>query len=249
MISSATVLWLFWGRYIFWRRLIPTPLLLSISAGRAQIPAPHSVQNSPVQVATQTGSLDPISQMLSVTLNGPPASGNLSPARSDSTNSTSACPICCQGCGIISGGDEDPNQVRFKPDEIVMMPYPGAPDWRGEDVLWYPARFIARSEASAWNVREFKFRWLECVDWSFHEDSETHLPLLIPRTYQREKQFCEDVADMVLKPKQCTNIFQVGRILGATSNKYFSSPIMNDHNGEISGGDGIKACRAPPGMS
>lgn len=83
-----------------------------------------------------------------------------------------------------------------------MLPYPGASDWKAEDVLWYPARFLERSERSAGTAREFKFRWLDCVDWSFHVTEHHLVPLLIPKTYQREKEFCEEVSETVLKSSQ-----------------------------------------------
>ncbi|KAJ7465661.1 hypothetical protein FB451DRAFT_1179136 [Mycena latifolia] len=107
------------------------------------------------------------------------------------------------GCKIVSDAHLF---ARFKLGEIVMLPYPGASDWRADNVLWYPARFSGRMERSVGTVREFKFKWLECVDWSDHEDPETRFPLLIPRTYQREREFCQDVANTVLKSRQIGKI-------------------------------------------
>ncbi|KAJ7495028.1 hypothetical protein FB451DRAFT_1477498 [Mycena latifolia] len=40
--------------------------------------------------------------------------------------------------------------------------------------------------STIWGSTPSTFKWLECVDWSDHEDPETRFPLLIPRTYQRE---------------------------------------------------------------
>ncbi|KAJ7105928.1 hypothetical protein C8R44DRAFT_886375 [Mycena epipterygia] len=94
----------------------------------------------------------------------------------------------------------------FNVGDIVMLPYPGASDWKAEDVFWYPVRFLERSEHSAGTAREFKFRWLDCVDWSFHVTEHHLVPLLIPKTYQREKKFCEEVSETVFKSSQIGKI-------------------------------------------
>jgi hypothetical protein len=85
-----------------------------------------------------------------------------------------------------------------------MLPYPGAVDWRANDVLWYPATFFKRFERSRGTVREFKFKWFQC-DWIFQTDPDA-LPLLIPRTYQSAREFFEEVSEVVLKSEQvCQN--------------------------------------------
>ncbi|KAJ7660274.1 hypothetical protein DFH06DRAFT_1401711 [Mycena polygramma] len=175
---------------------------------------------------------DPAAKMILDSLDGPetpPAyqenysdEDEPSPAKSDSTNSTTPCPIYCHGCGLVSDeclSDDvdwdDPNiefvcarcQPRLEADlfnlnEIVMLPYPAAPDWKADDVLWYPARFVKRG--SAGTAREFKFKWLQC-DWLIRTDPDA-FPNLIPQTYQRGREFCEEVSSVVLKSSQIGKI-------------------------------------------
>ncbi|KAJ7823116.1 hypothetical protein B0H13DRAFT_2376254 [Mycena leptocephala] len=192
---------------------------------------------------------DAISRMIMDTLEEPAlpliptAKNDASPAKSDSTSSTTPCPIFCHGCGLVSDGDNLPDQVQcerckfwshmeclpdvvdwsnpeieficarckprsdselFRPGEIVMLPYPGAVDWRADDVLWYLATFFKRFERSIGTVREFKFKWFQC-DWLFQMDPDA-LPLLIPRTYQNTREFFEAVSGVILKSKQIGKI-------------------------------------------
>ncbi|KAJ6463160.1 hypothetical protein C8R47DRAFT_1225277 [Mycena vitilis] len=194
---------------------------------------------------------DPASRMILESLDGPqtpPAyqddfsdEEESSPAKSDSTNSTTPCPIYCHGCGLVSDGDNLPEQVQcktcrfwsnieclpdnvdwndpkvefvcarcqprleadlFNPDEIVMLPYPAALDWKADDVLWYPARFVKRGRPGS--AREFKFKWLQC-DWLIRTDPDA-FPNLIPQTYQRGRDFCEEISSVVLKSSQIGKI-------------------------------------------
>ncbi|KAJ7451365.1 hypothetical protein FB451DRAFT_1525745 [Mycena latifolia] len=207
-----------------------------LEADRAKIPAkaaPFPVGDSDNEAENQVGrpaASDPISQMILDALEGPETpqrppdfNSDHSPAKRDNDPYQVQCEKCRFWSHMrclpedIDWGDPEvtficfrceprPVDALFKLGEIVMLPYPGASDWRDDDVLWYPARFSGRMERSAGTVREFKFKWLECVDWSDHEDPETLFPLLIPRTYQREREFCQDVANTVLKSRQIGKI-------------------------------------------
>ncbi|KAJ7027239.1 hypothetical protein C8F04DRAFT_1294531 [Mycena alexandri] len=135
-----------------------------------------------------------------------PGDENASLKSNNSSNSTTPCPIHCYGCGQISDGDDDPEQVQclscgfwshfkcqpnadevewndpeviftcqgcrprppelFLPGEIVMLPDPFVKsDWRSEDVLWYPARFIKHHPHTREPKNEFEFCYMDCVDW------------------------------------------------------------------------------------
>jgi hypothetical protein len=91
--------------------------------------------------------------------------------------------------------------------DLIMLLYPHAPDWEADDVLWYPARFVECIQHSAGTAGRFRFKWLDCVDWWTHEDPDTHLPLLIPKTYQRRKEICEEIAELVLLSSQVRREF------------------------------------------
>ncbi|KAJ7711631.1 hypothetical protein B0H16DRAFT_1816471 [Mycena metata] len=126
--------------------------------------------------------------------------------RSNSSDSTTPCPIHCYGCGLLRDGDNDPEQVQclscgfwshfecqpnadevdwnspdvsftcdgcrarppelFFTGEIVMLPDPFVMgDWRSDDVLWYPAKFLKHHPQTRLPRNEFEFRFSECNDW------------------------------------------------------------------------------------
>jgi hypothetical protein len=100
---------------------------------------------------------------------------------------------------LVQDSDEEEQWIKDL-YEIVMLPYPGATDWKADGVLWYPAKFIQRYQRSVGTSREFKFRWFEC-DWFVQHDPDA-LPHLIPQTYQNTREFCEAVSGIVLKSSQ-----------------------------------------------
>ncbi|KAJ7634042.1 hypothetical protein B0H17DRAFT_1217322 [Mycena rosella] len=159
---------------------------------------------------------------------------------SDSSNSTTPCPINCYGCGEISDGDDDLEQVQctscgfwshfacqleddevdwndpevyftcqgcrprpsvelFSPREIVMLPDPRAKDdWRGKDVLWFPARFFKHHPHAQNPKREFEFRFFESIKWPKTRD-DLMRPL---RTYTQDRVFCEEILKAVPRLEQ-----------------------------------------------
>ncbi|KAJ7620926.1 hypothetical protein B0H17DRAFT_1151844 [Mycena rosella] len=159
---------------------------------------------------------------------------------SDSSNSTTPCPINCYGCGEISDGDDDLEQVQctscgfwshfacqleddevdwndpevyftcqgcrprpsvelFFPREIVMLPDPRAKDdWRGKDVLWFPARFFKHHPHAQNPKREFEFRFFESIKWPKTRD-DLMRPL---RTYTQDRVFCEEILKAVPRLEQ-----------------------------------------------
>lgn len=184
--------------------------------------------------------------------------GSATFTNSDSSDSTTPCPINCYGCGEISDGDNGSNQVqcercrfwshfacqpengavdwndpkvhfncqgcrpreaaqlyvpapsspsiqlvrqffRFLSREIVMLPDPRARDqWRGRNVLWYPARFDKHNPHAQNKEREFEFRFLECIQWPMTEDD-----LMRPgRYFSQDRSFCEEILKVVLQPEQ-----------------------------------------------
>lgn len=80
-----------------------------------------------------------------------------------------------------------------------MLPDPRVKDqWRGENVLWYPARFIKHNAHTRIAKNEFQFRFLECVGWPRTEDE-----LMRPsRHYSQDRSFCEEILKVALRPEQ-----------------------------------------------
>jgi hypothetical protein len=87
------------------------------------VPAPSIVHDSDEQEQwVQDLYNDPVSRMILESIEEPGTpppdplefsdEGDASPAKSDSTNSATPCPIFCQGCGLISDGDNLPDQVQ-----------------------------------------------------------------------------------------------------------------------------------------
>lgn len=85
-----------------------------------------------------------------------------------------------------------------------MLPEPEEPgsDWRGEDVLRHPARFIQRHKRRAGQSFEYEFRWLYCGDGTVYNSELSNLPLLMNQTYSRSRKFLQEIEHVQLTDKQ-----------------------------------------------
>ncbi|KAJ7015963.1 hypothetical protein C8F04DRAFT_1204093 [Mycena alexandri] len=96
----------------------------------------------------------------------------------------------CQGCR------PRPAEL-FYPREIVMLPDPlqlVEGNWRGKDVLWYPAQFYRRRPYARLAKNEFEFVYMDCVKWS----------LPTTRHYKLDRALCEEMLKFELQPAQAT---------------------------------------------
>jgi hypothetical protein len=95
---------------------------------------------------------DAISKMIMDTLEEPAlplipsdkskAQCDASPAKSDSTNSTTPCPIFCHGCGLVSDGDDLLDQVQCERCKFWshMKCLPDDVDWSNPEIEFICAR-------------------------------------------------------------------------------------------------------------
>ncbi|KAJ7090547.1 hypothetical protein C8R44DRAFT_891982 [Mycena epipterygia] len=97
------------------------------------------------------------------------------------TNSNTPCPLLCGGCGTFNpDGGDDPNEVQFDTNQIVMLPDPDVPDW--------------------------KFRWLECTDGVLYHSEDSALTVQMLQTCWRNRQFCNEICNIKLAAQQIGNI-------------------------------------------
>jgi hypothetical protein len=82
-----------------------------------------------------------------------------------------------------------------------MVPDPNMPDWKGPDVLWYPAKFVKRNKKAPPH-EEYEFRWFECTDGTVYQSEHSILPPGILRTFRRGRKFCEEIDEIDLLPAQ-----------------------------------------------
>ncbi|KAJ7033591.1 hypothetical protein C8F04DRAFT_1353861 [Mycena alexandri] len=98
----------------------------------------------------------------------------------------------CQGCR------PRPAEL-FYPREIVMLPDPlqlAEGNWRGKDVLWYPAQFYRHRPYARLANNEFEFVYMDCVKWS----------LPTTRHYKLDRASCEEMLKFELHPAQIGKI-------------------------------------------
>ncbi|KAJ7034319.1 hypothetical protein C8F04DRAFT_1349629 [Mycena alexandri] len=98
----------------------------------------------------------------------------------------------CQGCR------PRPAEL-FYPREIVMLPDPlqlAEGNWRGKDVLWYPAQFYRHRPYARLANNEFEFVYMDCVKWS----------LPTTRHYKLDRTSCEEMLKFELHPAQIGKI-------------------------------------------
>ncbi|KAJ7732049.1 hypothetical protein DFH07DRAFT_781037 [Mycena maculata] len=129
------------------------------------MPAPITIDDDDNEVQSMlVEDDDEISGLILATLGDPgtpsksPAIefGDPSPANSDSTSSTTPCPIFCHGCGDISAGDSLPDQVQCEKcrfwSHIDCLP--DSVDWDSTDVEFICARCKPRESPNLFDINE-----------------------------------------------------------------------------------------------
>ncbi|KAJ7130870.1 hypothetical protein C8R46DRAFT_1327960 [Mycena filopes] len=136
-----------------------TRAIAEIEADCAKVlPRPRSTSVSSsnpdeLPVAPPSNTDDVISNMILGTLLGDDPAAQQedmmdSPAKSDSTNSTTPCPIFCLGCGMISDGDDGPDQVQCETckfwSHMECLPQTSDVDWEDPEVEFICSRCAPR---------------------------------------------------------------------------------------------------------
>ncbi|KAJ6535381.1 hypothetical protein DFH09DRAFT_1091717 [Mycena vulgaris] len=94
----------------------------------------------------------------------------------------------------------------FDPEQIVMVPFAEVVSWQAPDVLWYPAKFVARHPKYAGKPGEYEFVWLTCNDGTVYNSEDSMLPALMLRRFVRSHKFCTEIGEVQLTDEKIGNI-------------------------------------------
>ncbi|KAJ7909560.1 hypothetical protein B0H13DRAFT_2330265 [Mycena leptocephala] len=121
------------------------------------------------------------------------------PSRKELSSRVETGTSCFLWIGTIP---KDPRVDIWDPDQVILIPSPRVPNWRGSQVLWYPARFIERHEDREGEKYEYEFQRLECNDGTTYNSATSDLPVLMQRTFHRTRKFCQEVDEVHLTEKK-----------------------------------------------
>ncbi|KAJ7321627.1 hypothetical protein DFH08DRAFT_1033568 [Mycena albidolilacea] len=117
----------------------------------------------------------------------------------------------------------------FSLNQIVLVPSPLVPNWKADNVLWYPAIFIERHENRAGEKNEYGLRWMECTDGSTYSSATSDLPIMMQRTFFRARKFCQEIDEVQLTEEQACKI-PIPTIAKILENFDDSHPVVENFN-------------------
>ncbi|KAJ7922632.1 hypothetical protein B0H13DRAFT_2317298 [Mycena leptocephala] len=130
------------------------------------------------------------------------------------TNSQTACPVRCHGCGVNKpDGDNIYEEVQCEKcknwSHIECLP--SGVDWHAEDVRFICqysrdddplGEFLWPGRIKAAPQRKYEFQWLECTDGAAYHSEGSLMPPELLRKFTREGGFCEDIDNIDLTAEQ-----------------------------------------------